>query len=666
MEKDYYVLKPELQSDKATQDYVGEVLKEQETDFYKQQLSLERDYCFWLEYKQTAKPHSLEHYMTMAHTLTNADTLGSAATQSFILNEEDTLHIHTVKVIRNGQVIDKLADCDIKVMDYIGDSSSPGVFNNDKQVTILIPNLRLNDVYIMETTRVKEYKHDSLKNIFFRDSYTYPTDYWAYGKYRFRLLNQTGRTIEANYHYFRDEEDRILEKDSVFIENEDSFVIDKTNYIGEPIKNNQITPFIDFSTKMSYEVITTEVAKIYDGIYQHKFETFGEELIKELDSQPTMDDKIKLAIDFVQKEVYYLYNEVEMDGHIPQLPDKTFSRRQGDCKAKTVLLKVILDYLGVESNVVLVNYRADIFLPVYTPSPLIFNHAILKIYYNDTVYFVDATLNEDYGYLGRRQKDSFIYYLEIKPNTTLQIQDPFINDLPDIEEVIHIDVLDDKATLSMESKLRKNSANTLRSSFKNQTKRDIIQRFMDSVHYNMKLFNNFDANDIHDYFSDATIDIQKDDKNLNELSILFKTTIDNPYLKNNTKKKYLLYWDRVYFINDDIDDYHHEDFPLWVDRPSVKMQVHLFTDKKIDQNEYYTNKEAELTSKYLNHSIKKKIEPNGASIFINHETYRNLPISGEDLEEYAKTNKEILDSNLTVGIDILPESMFSKIKNIFK
>lgn len=666
MEKDYYVLKPELQSDRAKQDYVEEVLKEQETDFYKQQLSLERDYCFWSEYIETAKEHSLEHYNTSAYTLTNADTLSSAATQSFVLNEEDTLYIHTVSVIRNGKLIDKLADCDIKVMDYLGDISSSGVFNNDKQVTILIPDLRLNDIFLMETTRSKQYKNDSLRNTFFRDSYTYPLDYWAYGKYSFKLLNQTGRTIEANYHYFRDEEDNVVKKDSIFIEPDDSFVIDKTNYIGKPNILNQVTPFIDFSTKMSYEDITTEVAKIYDGIYQHKLETFGDELISELDALSTMDDKIKFAIDFVQKEVYYLYNESEMDGHIPQLPEKTFNRRQGDCKAKTVLLKVILDYLGVESNVVLVNYRADIFLPIYTPSPLVFNHAILKIYYNNSVYFVDATLNDDYGYLGNRQKDSFIYYLEIKPNTTLQIQEPFINDLPDIEEVIHIDVTEDKATLSMTSKLRKNSANTLRSSFKNQTKRDIIQRFVESVHYNMMLFNNFDANDIHDYFSDSTIDIEKDDKNHNELTLQFKTTIDNPYLKDNTKKKYLHYWDRVYFINDEIEDYHHKDFPLWVNRPSVKMQIHLFTDKKIDQSDFYTNKEATLTSKYLNHSIKKKIEPNGASVFIDYQAYRNLPISGEDLEEYTKVNKEILSNSWGIGIDILPESMFSKIKNIFK
>lgn len=145
---------------------------------------------------------------------------------------------------------------------------------------------------------------------------------------------------------------------------------------------------------------------------------------------PSLESKIKYAIDFVQKEIYYLYNSSEMDGHEPQVAEVTYQTKQGDCKAKTVLLKVILDSLGVDSEIVLVNYNGDIFLPIYTPSPFNFNHAILKIYIDNHIYFVDATVANDQGFLEKRRKDSFMNYLEIKVRTTLQKQAPFQDQLP--------------------------------------------------------------------------------------------------------------------------------------------------------------------------------------------------------------------------------------------
>ena len=60
-----------------------------------------------------------------------------------------------------------------------------------------------------------------------------------------------------------------------------------------------------------------------------------------------------------------------MNGHKPQEPSITFQNKQGDCKAKCTLLKVILDYIGVESSIVLVNYNADFYLKYYLPCYLL-------------------------------------------------------------------------------------------------------------------------------------------------------------------------------------------------------------------------------------------------------------------------------------------------------
>ena len=100
---------------------------------------------------------------------------------------------------------------------------------------------------------------------------------------------------------------------------------------------------------------------------QSDLKSFAPDLIEKLDKLGTLDEKIQFAIEYVQNNIYYTYNADEMNGHKPQEPAVTYQNKQGDCKAKCVLLKTILDYLSVPASVVLVNYNADFYLKYYLP-----------------------------------------------------------------------------------------------------------------------------------------------------------------------------------------------------------------------------------------------------------------------------------------------------------
>ena len=69
--------------------------------------------------------------------------------------------------------------------------------------------------------------------------------------------------------------------------------------------------------------------------------------VEKLDAITNKDEQLQFAIDYVQNHVYYVFNADEMNGHKPQEPSITYQNKQGDCKAKCVLLKVIL---GFNSN----------------------------------------------------------------------------------------------------------------------------------------------------------------------------------------------------------------------------------------------------------------------------------------------------------------------------
>ncbi|EAE9243700.1 transglutaminase family protein [Listeria monocytogenes] len=664
MTKEYYFIKPELSSPETKQENIDAWLKTQDKAFYDSQIAQERDYCFWCNIVETAKPNSRTSYTSMAYTLNEPNMLNSAGKTSFILSEEEVLYIHTLSVVRDGKVIDKLDDINVKVLDYVRDENQAS-FNDEKKVTVLIRDLHLNDIFVIETSIERKYEESSIRNQFFRWIYSAPNSYWAYGKYRFELKNETEKKLETNFHYFRDEAGTILEKDKVMVPHNESYTIEKENYIGEDPKELEIVPFIDFVTEQTYPEITTTISDIYQKFYQVNLADFAADLVTELDALPSLDHKIKHAIDFVQKEVYYLYNEAEMDGHEPQAAEVTYTTKQGDCKAKTVLLKVILDYLGVDSDLILVNYDSDIFLSVYTPSPFNFNHAILKITHEGQVYFVDATMSNDQGILANRQKNSFIYYLEIKAGTELQKQEPFEDEVPSVEENFRCAVKGNVAEVVFERKLRGGMANGSREMFKNESNKEVINRYNYTTYKCMTLYKNFEENEIEQHFSNTSVQIVEDNKDLNELSIVYKATITDPY-EIEKKNRYLHFWNYGNFIDDAAEKHFHKDFPYWIDRNRIKTEVHLTTDKSIDQQEHYTCQECDIKSKYLKHRMTKKIHKNGASCYIDYRPYRNLTIKGKDLEEYIKANKQVLDSNWGIGIDIIEDGLFKKLGKLFK
>ncbi|MBC2123151.1 DUF3857 domain-containing protein [Listeria marthii] len=664
MSKEYYFIKPELSSPETKQENIASWLNTQDKAFYDAQIAQERDYCFWCNLVETAKPNSRTSYTSMAYTLNEPNMLNSAGKTSFILSEEEVLYIHTLSVVRDGKVIDKLDDINVKVLDYVRDENQAS-FNDEKKVTVLIRDLHLNDIFVIETSIERKYEESSIRNQFFRWIYSAPNSYWAYGKYRFELKNETEKKLETNFHYFRDEAGAILEKDKVMVPHNESYTIEKENYIGEDAKELELTPFIDFVTEQTYPEITKTISDIYQKFYQVDIAGFAADLVAELDALPSLDHKIKHAIDFVQKEVYYLYNETEMDGHEPQAAEVTYNTKQGDCKAKTVLLKVILDYLGVDSELILVNYGSDVFLPVYTPSPFNFNHAILKITHEGQVYFVDATMSNDQGFLANRQKNSFMYYLEIKAGTELQKQEPFEDEEPAAEENFRCDVKGNVAEVIFERKLRGGMANGSRDMFKNESNKEILSRYNFTLYKCMTLYKNFEENEIEQHFSNTSVQIIEDNKDLNEISLVYKATITDPY-EVEKKKRYLHFWNYGNFIDDGADKHFHKDYPFWIDRNVIKTEIHLTTDHAIDQQDSYTRQECDIKSKYLKHRVTKKIHKNGASCYIEYRPYHNLAIKGKDLEEYVKANKQVLDSNWGIGIDIIEDGLFKKLGKLFK
>jgi len=98
-----------------------------------------------------------------------------------------------------------------------------------------------------------------------------------------------------------------------------------------------------------------------------------------------------LAVQRVQDDVSYLLNGLNGGNYLPQSPEETWEKRYGDCKAKSLLLHVMLRALGVSSEVVLVRINGGDAVPGLAPMPGNFDHMIVRAEIDGANYWLDGT-----------------------------------------------------------------------------------------------------------------------------------------------------------------------------------------------------------------------------------------------------------------------------------
>ncbi|WP_294317359.1 DUF3857 domain-containing protein [uncultured Chryseobacterium sp.] len=637
-----------------------------ESEFAKHQMDQGKDFCYFLDKKyQTGNTENRE-YVCMAYTLNEPANLERASVSDVVVEENEVYHIHRISVVRDGVLIDKIPDTKIKVLDSENESSG-GILSSNKKINITIKDLRLNDILIMEDSRVKAFKErDFLRKEFAKYVWVSPDSYWAYGSYTFTFINNREQSVACKKTFFRDEAGNVLDPEIRYLNKGEEFVFKMEDYNNQVDAKREIFPYIDFATDTSWKELSDYIAPIYSDIFsQASLQEFAPNLVEKLDAIADQDEKIQFAIEYVQNNIYYIFNADEMNGHKPQEPAVTYENKQGDCKAKSVLLKVILDYIGVEASVVLVNFHTDFYIKYYLPSLLIFNHAIVKINHKGEEYFVDATVRDEFGLLENRGFIYFMYYLEVKSDQELKQRKPYRYPYFCVDEKVDFKVQDKTGTLVLMTAYRGNRANAMRRYFKNTNRREVIDSWNNFLFYSLNYSGDRNGTDVRDIFTDAAIEMVRDDRKLNEFKIQYKASIQNPYYTDPKENRFMMYFDRN-VVKTGARDFIHKDLPFWHNFDSEKYEINLYTDQKIDTEEKYTVQESIIHNPYFDFSSRKKVTPKGATAYIEFQPLVNLEIPKEDFEKFRADHHIIADSNFGLGIDIIEPGFINMLKYSFK
>lgn len=638
----------------------------QDSDFARQQNNDGKDFCYFLDKKYHTSNTENSEYVCMAYTLNEPANLERASVSDIVVEENEVYNIHRISVLRDGVLIDKIPDTKIKVLDSENHSSG-GILSSNKKINITIKDLRLYDILILEDSRVKPFTdRDFLRKEFSKYVWVSPDNYWAYGNYKFTFINERNQKIAYKKTFFRDENGNVLEPEVGYLEKGEKFIFEKTDYINPVDASREIFPYIDFATNNNWNELSNYISSIYQEIFnKSSLKDFAPGLVEKLDSITDQDEKMQFAIEYVQNNIYYIFNADEMNGHKPQEPAITYENKQGDCKAKSVLLKVILDYIGVDASIVLVNFHTDFYIKYYLPSLLTFNHAIVKINHKGEDFFVDATIRDEFGTLENRGFIYFMHYLEVKPNQELKERKSYRYPYFCVDEKVDFNVKDSTGKLMLTTTYKGNRANAMRRYFKNTNKREVIDSWNNFLFYSLNYSNDRNGTDIRNIFKDAAIDIISDDKKLNEFRIQYNATIENPYFVDPKNNRFLMYFDRN-LVKASARDYMHKDLPFWHNFDSERYEINLYTDQKIDTEEKYTLQESTINNPYFDFKSRKKISKNGATVYIEYNPLVNLEIPQDEFEKFRTDHHTVADSNFGLGIDIIEPGLMNMLKFNFK
>ncbi|THD58268.1 DUF3857 domain-containing protein [Phenylobacterium sp.] len=111
------------------------------------------------------------------------------------------------------------------------------------------------------------------------------------------------------------------------------------------------------------------------------------------------------ALQLVQDQVRYVYVGLDSGAYRPAAADETWSRRFGDCKAKTALLLALLSELGIKAEPVLANASGLDGLDYALPQLGVFNHVLVRAEVGGRTLWLDGT----------RSGDSNLVELEVFP-----------------------------------------------------------------------------------------------------------------------------------------------------------------------------------------------------------------------------------------------------------
>ena len=334
--------------------------------------------------------------------------------------------VHYVRIIRDGAVIDVLKQAKLKVIER-ETGLEQSALDGNLTATLQVPDLRVGDELESAATIVR--KEPAFGN-HSAGIVQIPAS-GVPGTFRYRLLWPAGSamitrlskdlpatapTVKGGFKTLEVElrdPPSIPDIDGAPARYNIHRAIEYSDYSSWPELSKQMWPLFDTASRLDPKSpIRAEAAKIAAA-----------------SSDPVA--RTEAALQLVQDQVRYVYVGLNGGNYVPATADETWSRRFGDCKAKTALLLALLRELGIEAEPVLVSSKGGDGTDEHLPDPELFDHVLVRAKVAGKEVWLDGTRLGD-RHLDMIPAPDFIWALpvtargselvEVTPSTTIYPQ----------------------------------------------------------------------------------------------------------------------------------------------------------------------------------------------------------------------------------------------------
>lgn len=190
------------------------------------------------------------------------------------------------------------------------------------------------------------------------------------------------------------------------------------------------------------------------------------------------EEQVLEALRFVQDDIRYMGIEMGANSHKPNHPNRVFAQRFGDCKDKSYLLCTILRSMGFDASPVLINTELKRSIENYLPSPKVFDHVTVTVKVNDKNYWFDPTISFQRGGINDIYFPNYECGLVISEKTaTLTKIETGMNCAVEVRETFDIPDMSGVAKFSVKTHYRGRFADNMRNDLNSTSRYELLKNF---------------------------------------------------------------------------------------------------------------------------------------------------------------------------------------------
>jgi len=332
---------------------------------------------------------TLWSYVDTAQRIISSEVLNQMATLTIPwMPDKGDLIVHELAIIRDGQTIDLLADGKTFTVLRREQSLEQRELTGQLTATMDVEGLRVGDIL---RVRFSTTTHDQALGDHVQMVTPILTAPMAVGQGRLRTLwaNDSG----ARWKALMPGIDARPVRRGAFTELVIDLPVAKPPEMPEdaPMRFRPV-PMLEASTFTDWKDVSRTMAPLFatDELIPEG-SPLAAEMAAIMQAHATPLARAQAALQLVQDKVRYL--AVQMDGgnYVPQSPERTWTLRYGDCKAKTLLLLALLRGMGLEAEAVLAHAQLGDMVVNRLPSAAAFNHVLVHATVDGQSLWLDGT-----------------------------------------------------------------------------------------------------------------------------------------------------------------------------------------------------------------------------------------------------------------------------------